>query len=178
MGKYSHLKGQLEQISPEDRYDNPDEGVDGKDFAQKVHAEKDTLLNCTLVELAQHYKKAKADKKAAEELVKPHNVRMAACEILMLQLMENQQLSSFKLEAGGNFIVKDTPSVKVLDKTANRVWFEEHDMKEMLSVNAGTLKAMVSGILLDPIDKVTGQPKALPAGIDVKMRSSIELRKK
>jgi hypothetical protein len=178
VGKYSHLKGQLEQISPEDRYDNPDEGVDGKDFAQKVHAAKDTLINCTLVELAQHYKKAKADKKAAEELVQPHSIRMAACEMLMLQLMENQQLSSFKLEAGGNFIVNDVPSVKVLDKAANREWFEAHNMKEMLSVNASTLKAMVAGILLDPIDKITGQPKALPDGIDIKMRSSIQLRKK
>jgi hypothetical protein len=178
VGKYSHLKDQLGALAPEDRYDNPEEGVDGSEFQKKVNEEKAALLDCSLVELGEKYKQARADKKAAEEAVKPHNVKIAACEQLMLNLMENQGMSSFKLETGGNFIIKDMPHVKVLDKAKNRAWFEEHGMKEMLSVQWQTQNAMVCAILADPLDAVTKQPKPLPDGIDVKMRSSIELRKK
>ena len=170
MGKWSALKGTLKPL--------PIVYEEGADYAAKVDATKAELGAKGLQELADVYNDLRDQKEEAEEALKELNAQLDGIEQLLATRMEDQGMSNFKLASGGQFILKDEPHTSVKDKTAVREWFEKQGLKEILAPPWSTLNAMVKGILEDPIDPATGEPRAMPDGIDVFMKTSVQRRKK
>lgn len=178
MGKWAALKEKLPSLPVELKY--ADEG--GKEYADKVNAIKAQLaarenLN-TLEALGGLYDELRAVKDQIEECLSGYVLELEAINQLLIDRMQDQGLSSLKLKVGGQFIITDKPQVSTEDKSKVREWFKANGLEEMLSVHPSTLGAFVSGILEDPIDSATGEPKPIPEGIKVYMRTSLSRRKR
>jgi hypothetical protein len=179
MGKWAQLKDKYPALPADHRF--ADEG--GSDYQAKIDAVKAQLTDQTIVQLGEAFIGLRAERDTAEEALKNVNIQLAAVEQLMLTTMEDQGLSSFRITTGQNFIINDSPHTTVKDRAANRQWFIDHGLTDVLSVPWQTQNAMVKGILEDPLEGDPNRPgevrpKEMPAGIEIYMRSSIQLRKK
>lgn len=172
MGKWTHLRGTLPKLPVEIKYE------DGAKYQEKVDAVKAELVGKGLQELAEAYNALCDQEEEIKAALAEINVQFAAIEELLVTQMEDQGLSNFKLASGGQFILKDEPHTSVKDKAACREWFEKQGLKEILAPPWSTLNAMVKGILEDPIDPATGQPRPMPEGIDIFMKTTVQRRKK
>lgn len=170
MGKWAALKGTLKPLPV--AYD------EGADYEAKVVATRSEYQDRGLQDLADIYNGLRDQKEEAEAALKELNAQLDGIEQLLATRMEDQGLSNFKLAQGGQFILKDEPHTTVKDKTAVREWFIEQGMGEILSPPWTTLNALVKGILEQPIDPTTGQPRAMPPGIDIYIKTSVQRRKK
>lgn len=171
-GKWAALKNTLKPLPAEIRF------ADDAAFAEKVEVAKQALLDKTLPELAEIYNDLCPDDDAIKAAQTDVNALFEALDLVMIPLMEDQGISSFKLKTGENFILSDKPCPTVVDKAAVRQWFINQGMSEILNPHPSTLAAIVKGILENPIDPVTQQPKPLPTGIDVYRKPAIQRRKK
>jgi hypothetical protein len=154
----------------------------GADYAAKVDAVKQSLVAKpalgTLEALGELYNQVREEKEEIEAVLSDVALQLEAINQLVIERMQDQGLSSLKLAAGGSFIIADKPQVSTEDKSKVREWFKKNGLEEMLSVHPSTLTSFVSGILEDPIDPTTGNPKATPDGIKVYMRTTLSRRKK
>lgn len=172
MGKWSFLKGKLKPVPVEVKFD------EGASYQEKVDKVKEKFAGSDLADLANTYNElceVEAEIKAAESEM---NVHFEAVSQLLITRLEDQGLSSFKLPTGENFFLKEEPRTTVKDKTAVREWCENNGLKEILAPAWQTLNAMVKGILEDPIDPATNQPRPLPDGIEVFMNTTVQRRQK
>lgn len=172
MGKWTHLRDKFKRIPPEVKF------ADDAGFQEKVEAIKGELFEKTLHELAEIYNEAWVADDVVKAEQKEINAYFEALEQLMVQHFDEQHLQAFKLKSGENFVRGDDPYVNVKDKAAVREWFKEQGMEEILNPHPSTLTALVKGILENPLDSVTGQPKPLPPGIEIFMKATVQRRKK
>jgi hypothetical protein len=170
VGKWTALKGTLKPL--------PIVYEEGADYQATVDATKAELAGKSLQELADLYNDLRDQKEEAEAALKEINAQVDGIEELLATQMEDLGMSNFKLASGGQFILTDQPHTTVKDKNAVREWFEKQGLKEILAPPWSTLNAMVKGILEDPIDPATGEPRPMPEGIDIFLKTSVQRRKK
>jgi hypothetical protein len=150
---------------------------DAATYEQRCDAVKAVLDTKELAVLCRVYSELRNAKTEIDAVLSEFDLQIEAAAQIIAGRLESLDLTSIKLDSGENFILKDEPYVSVKDKALNRDWFAKNDLGELLTVNWQTLNAFVKEILEHPIDVTTGQPKTLPDGIDIYMKTSISRRK-
>lgn len=107
---------------------------------------------------------AKRIKDLAEDLDKVANLRIEACNQLLVDNLEGEDESKV-VNGLGTFSIIDSPYPSVKDRAAFLNWISETDQEELLTVNYQTMAALVK-------DKIT-KGEELPAGVEVFVKTSI-----
>jgi len=164
MGKYSHLKDQLTRFSGEPEYQ------------QRVSAEKEKikqdLLSQGLPPNAVNFGKvlvsARVRKAQLEAEVKKENLTIEAMNQLLVEFLEDESLSSVKLDAGVSLTIKDDVYCSVADKESFYKWIHDNDLEDLFTVNYQTMSSMVKQKL--------SNNEEVPPGINTFFKQSITVR--
>lgn len=149
-GKWAYLKGQLPTLPADPSY------------GQALMAQIDTYRELPLAEIAAAYNDLDEELEEREQELKDLKLRREAAERAMDQKMDAAGLESVTA-AGYRWTPKIEPYPQVKDKSALRVWIDEH-MRDNLSLPFQTLKATVKAAL-EAGDE-------LPPGVEVFLKRS------
>jgi hypothetical protein len=158
MGKYSQLKGKIAQFTQPD------------DWQQKIDKLKKELAlgKKKTVELTGIFDVARQKKEALQEQISEVNTELEAVQQVLLAQLEEQDITSLKDTAGNTFFVKDDPYCSIEDRGLFNAWVKETGQEDLFSVNYQTVSAITKDALVNA--------KALPPGVRVFMKSSIQKR--
>jgi len=138
------------------------------DYQMVVNATKEPHLEKTLDELGAEANALEEKKEIASRALELVNAELLGVEQLMLDAFEKlESVDSIRIN-GYTFKPSTTPSPRVADPVAFRAWVD-HNSPHILSVNAQTLKGIVSRALEG--DGV------IPDGLEIKQHTSISRRK-
>lgn len=164
MGKYTQLKGQLTKFSGE------------PDYQSRVNSEKDRIKEA-LTECGESHSvknfgmfliKAKVEKAALEAKIKEQNLTIEAMNQILVEMLEAETMSSFKLENAVSISIKDDVYCSISDKPAFYDWIKQSGLEDLFTVNYQTMSSMVKRKLIDG--------EEVPPGISSFFKQSITVR--
>jgi hypothetical protein len=94
-----------------------------------------------------------------EDKISEQNALIKAREILILKFLDKNSLESLRDGDGGLFYKQDEPSFKILDRESVDKWVDEKGYSELRTINAQTLKGLLSKALKAGED--------IPEGVDI-----------
>lgn len=195
MGKWSNLKETMPRfVNPDDDFntrvekfkmgfaDKPcDHGrvavtqhwqhTDGKWYAEIedgcVH-ETPIINSLSRADLARRRITADRMKDRLEEKIRGLNVAIEAYTRLILDRLENDGETSFKIEDGTNTYIQDDVYVSVKDKEALYKWVRENKLEDLFTINYQTLSSMIKTKVIDG--------EEIPPGVETFFKSKIAQR--
>lgn len=143
-----------------------------EDWQQKVDKVKADLRKKGINDkqkLARILKAARADKDAAEEDIKEANTTIEAVNQMMVSLLDEEGINSFRTQDGWQFIQKSELYVAVEDKGNFYAWVKETGQEDLFTINYMTAASVVK----DQLE----QGQSLPPGVKIFLKESITVRK-
>jgi len=126
----------------------------------------------TIAELTAAYREARDTKEEHEEAIKGLNLELEALSQLLIEKLEQQDLTSIKTDEGHTFTVKTEPYPSVFDRGILEEHIEKHpELDYLYSVHPSSLSALVKD-LLD-----SGRDAEVPAGVKIFLKSIIQMRR-
>jgi phage host-nuclease inhibitor protein Gam len=156
MGKYSKYKDTMTRFQQE------------PSWQEEIDKHKKELATQKNADIASRYSELKDQKKELEEKIKAMNAELEACSQILVDRLETDGTSSFKLTNGTSFFIKDDPYSSVQDKPALYKYLKENGMEDLFSVNYQTLSAIMK-------ERLENGEELLP-GVAVYMKTSIQRR--
>jgi len=164
MGKYSILKGRLTKFSGE------------PDYQERVNVEKDrireALTECGEKHNAKSFGRfliqARIEKASLEAQIKEKNLTIAAMDQVLVELLEAETMTSFKLENAVSMSIKDDVYCSVSDKPLFYDWIDKNGLEDMYTINYQTMSSMVKQRL------IAGEE--IPPGVETYFKQSISVR--
>lgn len=138
-------------------------------WQEEIDLVKQQLLDLSKVELAERLRATKELKEGHEREVHQLNTILEAVNQLMVPILEEEGISSFKLPDGYTFFVNVDARVKVLDKTAYHAWIREKGLVEFFDIHSSRTASLAKEALM--------QGEELPGGLEAYYQSSIRFRK-
>ena len=172
MGKYSHLKDRFTRYKEEPTHQEKVDQFKKRTICMKHRSgsceckERAPFNELSKVELAELIKQYGDVKDQYEERIKKINVAVEALNQILLEQLENEEITKFSSSVG-TVSIKDSLYPVVVDRRKFLNWIRETNQEELLNVNYQTMKAIISDLAL------AGRLDELPPGIDVYFRSSI-----
>jgi hypothetical protein len=153
MGKWSKFKDTLRQYVPEG------------DWQSKVDEVKLTFQGMDHVYLAKELLVQRHKKREAEAEVKAANVKIEACQQLLIDYMEAGEVEQIRLTDGPVLSIKMEPYCSVKDKPKLNDWVKRSKLTNLFQLNWQTLNGMVKELLIEG--------KKVPPGVEVFMKKSL-----
>jgi hypothetical protein len=157
MGKYTHLRGELDP-APQDQT-----------WQQRINVKKSKFNGVGLGALGEAYNKKREQKERLEEDLGDVNTELEALSQLMLSKMEDDGLQNVRLADGSTIYINDRPYCQVQSQEDFLRWIRETQREELLSVHYQKMNSLVSELLIE------GQPP--PPGIKAFLKTSLGRRR-
>jgi hypothetical protein len=168
MGKWTALKNKLVRYSEPDSWQQKIDKVKLGDPTSTTPTTEKPYAKLTRLELCEEMVRVAEEKDKIKEALADLNVREAAIDQVMVDMLEGEGELQVK-NAFGTFFIKDDPYCSIVDREAYLKWVGENDLEELLTVNYQTTSGIVKGKL--------EAGEEIPPGIKVFMKSSIGYRK-
>lgn len=173
MAKWSHLRGRLDPRPP----DNP--AYQEKVNQVKAGGQGPLVVNDSLpllpapapqslTALAEAYSEARDFQERLEEHLKDVNLRLEALKQLLVERMQNEKISTLRLQNGQRFTEVFEPVAVVKDPQQLLTWVRQQGLESLLTLPWQRLNAMVKEAL-EP-----GGSGLLPDGVEVYALSKIQ----
>lgn len=134
-------------------------------FQQIQNAKEEFLHLETLDKKAKQFLKIKKHKEQLEEKLSAVNLRIEGISALMLEQLEEDELSSVRLPSGVTVFKRHEVYPKVLDKAELFQWIKRTKQVSLLSVHHQTLK----GLCRERLEN----GESLPTGVDAFIKTSL-----
>lgn len=121
------------------------------------------------VELAITLAEIRREKDGLEEQVGICNTRIEALNQMLLLVLEDEGINSFRLPDGRQFIGKGMVLPSVQDREAFYTWVKKNKMEELFTINYQTAAAMIKERMENGL--------AVPPGVAVFIKESITIVK-
>jgi hypothetical protein len=157
MGKYTHLRGELETF-PQDQ-----------SWQSRIDQQKFKYNNANLGALGERYNQERERKEKLEKELGEVNTELEALSQLMLSKMEDEGMMNVKLADGSTIYINDRPYCQVHSQDLFLKWIKETGREDLLSVHYQRMNSLVSELLIE------GQPA--PPGVKAFLKSSLGRRK-
>lgn len=158
MGKYDKIVKTLPGL-PED-----------VKYQEKIDKAKESILTRNASALARTYAKWRVSKKEVEDQLKVINVTITACEQLMKDAFENEDLSSIKLATGETVRMQPEPYAQVEDRDVFRQWCLDSQLERSLMLPWMTTNSLLKERLINGQEEMPG--------VKAWVRTSFVFRKK
>jgi hypothetical protein len=171
MGKYSHLKSSLTSLTAEPEYQD------------KVNAEKERIgrllveqgKSGSIKDFALVLLEARIEKARLEALEKIQNLTIEATTQVLVELLEDQTLTSLKLENGVSMSIKDDVYCKIENRHEFYGWIKNSGLEDLLTVNYQTMSSLVKKRLTGEMT-VPENEESTPPGVGVYFKQGIMIR--
>jgi hypothetical protein len=157
MGKYTHLRGEL-QPAPQDQT-----------WQSKIDAKKSKYNDANLGVLGEIYNKKRERKEDLEKELGEINTEIEALTQLTLSKMEDEGLQNVRLTDGSTLYIIDKPYCQVHSQELFLKWIRDTNREDLLSVHYQRMNSLTSELLME------GQPA--PPGIKAFLKTSLGRRK-
>lgn len=139
--KWSHLK----EMDGVVRHIGSGEGT--SDRRARVNGWKDRYRELEDAGVLSKMAECKAAIEKLEEQAKAFREQIDACTELIVERWEDEGIDKLRLDKVGTFSLVDTPYGTVADRREFLKWIEETGQKDLLSVNASRVSALVKDAL-------------------------------
>ena len=160
MGKYSHLKGKLDNYQHESEYQ------------KRIDEEKLEIHTLRPGELAERLVKLRVNKGELGGQLSEVNMKLEAINQILINWLESEAITSLKTEDGTTLYIRDEPYCSIEDQRKLYAWIKKTKHTELVGVRWQTLNALVK-------EQLTSKTKMgqIPPGVKVFIKSSIGARK-
>lgn len=169
MGKYDKVKKQMT------RFQQPTE------YQAKVDVEKQRVARAIGTTdkqgLAGILSMHRVRKESLEEQIKDQNVAIEAISQLLLDVLEDEGISSFKLENGNQIVIRDEVYCSVKGGEGRdlfHTWVRANGLDDLFTVNHQTMSALVKERILN---EQLPEVERVPPGVETFWKASISLRR-
>jgi hypothetical protein len=156
MGKYSHLRGELEPVPQDPSYQS------------QVDKAKHQYNGLSVGKLGEAYGKHYLANKQLEAEIHQENLELEALRQMLVDAMTADGLDMVRLGDGSSLSMKDEPYSSVENRAAFHQWIKESGREHLLTVNYQSMNSLVKDLLLD------GQPP--PPGLKAFIKTSLTRR--
>lgn len=164
-GKYSRLKDSLTRLSLEPSHQEQVEDMKLR-IKEKVHDTYERFATPT--DFGNTLINAKLEKLRLENLIKHQSLIISACEQVLVEFLEDSDITSIKMGNGVSLSIKDDVYTQVSDKIAFHQWIRDNGLEDLFSVHYQTMASMVKDRLMNNED--------IPPGITPYFKQGITLR--